>query len=297
LYYDFDRGVIVDLNPDSQGIKDVKDGPIIRPVGNPYDRFNEDKLRILRLMRFFSRFNPGDITQFLDKQTLEAIQHYQPLYNHGITPERIMDEFFAKGIPSAQDTAQFLQNYANLGLFESVFPGMQVNTQDIARIGNSKNAKVIYAILLRGNGQVLNKLKNLKYPIWMFEGVQFLIDLMSFSFKSQDLVSLIKRKMRLQKMQPSAITDQDLQELMYMSQGLVSPEQIQRIEHLVGYQWQVPGGEELQKQGYKGAEIGARQSELGFQHYGKSWDDYVKAKSPANPTGLDPQRSPLGTQS
>lgn len=297
LYYDFDRGVIVDLNPNSQGIKDIQEGPVIRPVGNPYDRFNEDKLRILRLMRFFSRFNAGDIRQFLDRQTLEAIQHYSDLPAQGITPERILDEF-TKGIKSAQDTAAFLQNYASLDLFKSVFPRLQVAVQDIPRIGNSKNLKVIYAILLRANGRsVEQELKQSKYPAWMFEGVQFMVDLLSMMYTSAGIGPFIKRKMRLEKTSPPALTEVDLQELIAVAHGLIPPAQLQRIQHLLSYQWTVPSGPELQKLGYQGAEIGKRQAELGTQHYSQSWDDYQQANPLATPTGYDPQRTLPGTRS
>lgn len=298
LYYDFDRGVIVDLNPNAQGIKDVQEGPIIRPVGNPFDRFNEDKLRVLRMMRFFSRFNPGRIGQFLDTQTLQAVEQFKDLQAHGITPERILDEFL-KGIQSSQDTSMFLQNYADLDLFPAVFPGMTVYVQDIPRIGNSKNAKVIYAILLRGNPGVAKKLNALKYPVPINEGVQFLIDLMVFNPEQSPnpqvaVYNMLKMKERLGKMQPPAITNKDLQELVQVGHGLVNTS---RIQHLLGYQPLQVSGEELMRQGYRGADIGKRQKELGHLHYGQSWGDFSKANPQATPTAFYPQKNLPGTQS
>lgn len=38
------------------GVEDLKNG-VLRPVGNAFDRFSEDALRILRLARFAARFN------------------------------------------------------------------------------------------------------------------------------------------------------------------------------------------------------------------------------------------------
>jgi len=53
LYYDIDTNEVIDL---VGGIDDLKNG-IIRTVGNPQDRFEEDPLRILRFFRMFARFS------------------------------------------------------------------------------------------------------------------------------------------------------------------------------------------------------------------------------------------------
>jgi tRNA nucleotidyltransferase/poly(A) polymerase len=53
LFYDIDTHEIVDL---VGGVQDLKNG-VIRTVGNPQQRFEEDPLRILRFFRFFSKFN------------------------------------------------------------------------------------------------------------------------------------------------------------------------------------------------------------------------------------------------
>ena len=53
LYYDIDKGEIIDL---VGGLDDLKNGTI-QTVGNPQERFEEDPLRILRFCRFFSRFS------------------------------------------------------------------------------------------------------------------------------------------------------------------------------------------------------------------------------------------------
>ena len=78
---------------DSIGICDYFDGAkdierkIIRCVGDPDKRFNEDALRILRALRFSSRLGFT-----IDKKTSDSIHKNAPLLRN-ISSERIMSEF------------------------------------------------------------------------------------------------------------------------------------------------------------------------------------------------------------
>jgi tRNA nucleotidyltransferase/poly(A) polymerase len=88
LFYDIDTKEIVDL---VGGVDDLKQG-VVRTVGTPEDRFGEDRLRILRAIRFAGRFGSE-----LDPATDAALQKDSSL--EGISGERIRDEFI-KGIIS-----------------------------------------------------------------------------------------------------------------------------------------------------------------------------------------------------
>lgn len=68
------------------GRDDLKNG-IIRCVGNPDERFGEDALRILRALRFASRFGFS-----LDEKTAESVRNKAALLNN-IAAERIQAEF------------------------------------------------------------------------------------------------------------------------------------------------------------------------------------------------------------
>jgi len=69
------------------GGKEDLNNKIIRTVGNPYDRFNEDGLRMIRAIRFSSKLNFA-----IEKETLKAI--YDNAYTiKSISLERITDEF------------------------------------------------------------------------------------------------------------------------------------------------------------------------------------------------------------
>ena len=68
------------------GFKDIKD-KVIRTVGNPNDRFNEDALRILRAIRL-----AVELGFTIEKETYMAIQSHKNLLKE-VSIERIRDEF------------------------------------------------------------------------------------------------------------------------------------------------------------------------------------------------------------
>lgn len=288
LYYDFDKGVILDFNQGGQGIEDIKNG-VARPVGDPHERFNEDKLRILRLVRFFSRFNSGDISQNLDPKTANAIEHFRDLKNNGITPERIHMEFMA-GIKQSQNTASFLQNLVNLRLIDQVFPKLQVDVHGISRLGNLKNPKVVLAWLLRSNRNVSGALNQLKYPNDISEAVQFLVD--SLNFGPENAMNIVRtRDKRLLKgsatsptgapmsaqeidthnQQISSATQQDLNDL---AKVVGDPTIAARLTHLSSYQPPNVSGEELMQQGFQGPAIGIEQKRRVGDHYNQSFQSF-----------------------
>lgn len=84
---------IIDL---FEGQKDLKN-KIIRAVGNPNERFNEDALRMIRAIRFYSELNNfsakgGPASGWeIEKKTLEAIKNNAKNLQY-IAEERIKDE-------------------------------------------------------------------------------------------------------------------------------------------------------------------------------------------------------------
>lgn len=67
------------------GREDLKAG-IVRAIGDPERRFTEDKLRMLRAVRFAARFNYQ-----IDPATLQAIQKLAPRINQ-VSAERVREE-------------------------------------------------------------------------------------------------------------------------------------------------------------------------------------------------------------
>lgn len=194
LFYDIHKKEIRDYNlndeGEGQGLHDIKN-LVARPVGNARDRFQEDKLRIPRLVRFFSRFNPGYIMQHLDKDTLAAIDEFKDLA--GVSPERIAAEFTG-GLQKAANPVNYLKNYEATGLLPAVFPGLRIDMANVNQIGNIKNIKAVLAWLLKeDNPQVVRiQLNRLKYANDVSDAAAFLVKL--YRFDVAQVAQLLKHR-------------------------------------------------------------------------------------------------------
>lgn len=168
LYFDIETNEIIDY---VGGIHDIKN-TIVRTVGNAEDRFAEDKLRILRAIRFASRFGcelDTEIDKVLTKDSDLSL----------ISKERIRDEFI-KGITSAINQTYFLTLLDKYGLFKYIFDDLIV---DMSGIINNKDYIIVIANILKLND--INKLKvklnQLKYNHYEIKQICFLIDLLTLS--------------------------------------------------------------------------------------------------------------------
>ena len=82
MFYDPAKDEIIDH---VGGIRDIEDG-IIRAIGAPRKRFEEDKLRMIRAVRFASRYGYK-----IEEETLSAIEEMSDKIEQ-VSPERIRDE-------------------------------------------------------------------------------------------------------------------------------------------------------------------------------------------------------------
>ena len=115
LFYDMDRGEIVDL---VGGVADLKKKKI-RTVGKPVERFDEDPLRKMRALRF-----QGALGGKLGRETENALRQNPSL--DGVSKERIRDEF-VKSIKKAKNTKKYLQLADELGFTKQILPRFQIS--------------------------------------------------------------------------------------------------------------------------------------------------------------------------
>ena len=243
LFYDIHAKEIRDYNIDhkgeGQGIHDIKN-LVARPVGNAADRFREDKLRIPRLIRFFSRFNPGEIRQHLDATTLKAIEDFKDLA--GVSPERIANEFKG-GLEKSKNPSNYILNYQAVGLIPAVFPKLQIDLEDVQQIGQIRNVKAVLAWLLKNNSPKLarEQLNNLKWPNDVSDTVGYLIQLLKFD--PNNIMNYLKYR--------------DARPHLGISQDIADLAKIANLEHELGhfanYQQQTKSQDFLH---LKGPEIG-----------------------------------------
>jgi tRNA nucleotidyltransferase (CCA-adding enzyme) len=190
LYYDIDTGEVVDL---VGGVEDLKND-VVRTVGNPDDRFNEDRLRILRAIRFAGRFGSD-----LDSDVDQSLQKNSSL--EGISGERIKDEFI-KGIKSSKSTIHFLQLINKYNLFDPIFMGLNVSKDFIE---NKDHILVISRLLKNNDLSTIGKnLNNLKYSVDEIKDITFLINLKNISL---DNIIQLKRLQKNTKLSNKQIND------------------------------------------------------------------------------------------
>lgn len=175
LFYDIDTGEVVDL---VGGVNDLKRG-IVRTVGAPADRFGEDRLRILRAIRFAGRFGSQ-----LEPDVDAALKKDNSL--EGVSPERIRDEFI-KGIKTAKSTEHFLMLIEKYKLWDGIFPGIKVNKKFI----ESNDPILVIATLMIGNdSKVISKrLNKLTFSNEENKAITFLVKFSAFN-NLNDLVQM-----------------------------------------------------------------------------------------------------------
>jgi len=176
LFYDIDTFEIVDL---VGGVQDLKNG-IVRTVGAAEDRFGEDRLRILRAIRFSGRFGSD-----LDPAVDAALQKDASLKD--ISGERIRDEFI-KGITSAKSVKKFLSMIDKYNLFDWIFTGLNVDKNFI----EVKDPIIVIAAILKNNNveSLGKKLNGLKYSAEEVKAITFLVALLKLSV---DTAVVLKR--------------------------------------------------------------------------------------------------------
>jgi tRNA nucleotidyltransferase (CCA-adding enzyme) len=244
LYYDIDTGEVVDL---VGGVEDLKND-VVRTVGNPDDRFNEDRLRILRAIRFAGRFGSD-----LDSDVDRSLQKNSSL--EGISGERIRDEFI-KGIKSSKSTIHFLQLIDKYNLFDSIFKGLKVSKDFI----ENKDYILVISRLLKNNdlltiGKILN---NLKYSVDEIKDITFLINLKNISL---DNVIQLKRSQKNTKLSNDQI----------MTFGKLEGIDKKIIEAFVNFNLTVSGDEIMKRMNLKpGKELGDKINKLELEKFKNS---------------------------
>lgn len=184
LFYDIETREVVDLVGGIEHLgKKVVDGKIVdgknkiivKTVGGAESRFGEDRLRILRAIRFAGRFGSE-----LDKDVDAALRKDASL--EGISGERIRDEFI-KGLASAKSTKQYLELLDKYNLFNWVFKGLNI---DRSKFIDRDDPIVLIAMLLHKNdlSDLAKKLNQLKYSSDEVKKITTLIDMLELRIEN-----------------------------------------------------------------------------------------------------------------
>jgi len=167
-------GEIIDYG-NGQGFDDILERRV-RTIGSPMDRFQEDRLRVLRAVRFHARFHEAPANEVFDADMLHAIDHFKAL--GGVSAPRIHQEFMA-GIGKAMHVPNLLRSYNALRLFPAIFPGLEVDVSLLDKVHvHLRNPVVLLACLFRREfpNVVREALNAASWPNEVVDEVKFLLD-------------------------------------------------------------------------------------------------------------------------
>lgn len=138
-----------------QGMSDLK-ARIIRAVGVPADRFNEDALRMMRAIRFASQLGFT-----IETQTLQAIQEYAPLIQR-ISVERIRIElskflqgtYLIQALPLLTKThlIRYLPNFDTISNIEHAIHNLQLFFKPLIEGNHPRCESFCWALLVQAVG-------------------------------------------------------------------------------------------------------------------------------------------------
>lgn len=114
MFYDPIKGVLHDF---VHGREDITKG-LIRAIGDPHERFFEDRLRMLRAFRFAARFSFA-----IDLETQDAIKENVDKLFPSVAMERVWQEFNKMAAYPRFDQA--LVDMHRLSLLEIIFPELK----------------------------------------------------------------------------------------------------------------------------------------------------------------------------
>lgn len=114
MFYDPITDQILDF---VNGIQDIEN-KIIRCIGDPHERISEDRLRMIRAIRFASRFNFE-----IHPETRKAIQIHSSTLFPAVSIERIWQELGKMTHHAGYDQAMIAMHHT--GLLKTVFPALE----------------------------------------------------------------------------------------------------------------------------------------------------------------------------
>jgi len=121
------------FNPEEESILDCVEGledirkKQLRTIGSPHERFQEDRLRVLRAIRFSHSLHFP-----IQRETLDAMKEFAPTVSQHVSPERIWVELSKMNdvmiLPAA------FKSMLSIGLFQALFPFAPPESECMTRL-------------------------------------------------------------------------------------------------------------------------------------------------------------------
>lgn len=266
MYFDLVNLEVIDV---VGGKEDLKNG-IIRAPGVPKDRFRDDKLRIMRAIRFASKYGFS-----FDEHTWQAIVDDNSLIGPNpegimvpISHERIVEEFL-KGL--AVNAYYYLTILKCANLYPQIFPGLKVDTD---RLCNSNKPEVVIANLLHANRPSMLEfaLKDLHFSGEISKGVFVFVRLTNFGiFKVMTTGELLPLR---KKLPGTNINKRDIYNFADTLRYVYDDKWVRLMKAFADFQLTVTG-DQLELEGYKpGEEMGKEITKREIINFDKHYSTY-----------------------
>jgi len=132
-------------DPTKQGYHDINNNKV-RTVGKAEERFNEDKLRVMRAIRFHCKFGKNSP---IDPDIVKALPKFLDL--EGVALERVREEFL-KGLDDPEiDPKKYVELYFKTGLIRKVLPGVSINVNVPNQLRDKKDKFLALSWILQDN--------------------------------------------------------------------------------------------------------------------------------------------------
>jgi len=132
-------------DPTKKGWYDITHGNI-KSIGNAENKFREDKIRMMRAVRFYSQYGKGSIDKDVQKAISELKSDIKKL------PREDIKEEFVKGLVNPDiDPKKYLETYNKTGLLGEVFPNVELNLDIPSDFSNKKDKILALAWVLQNN--------------------------------------------------------------------------------------------------------------------------------------------------
>lgn len=132
-------------DPTKQGWHDIVHGKV-RTVGKAEDRFEEDKIRVMRAIRFHCKFSKSTT---MDEDIEKSLNRFVDL--KGVALERIRDEFLKGLLDVEVDPKKYIHIYKRTGLLNKVFPEINVSLNIPSKLRDKRDKPLALAWILQNN--------------------------------------------------------------------------------------------------------------------------------------------------
>ena len=182
-------------DPTTKGWADAHEGKI-RAVGKAEKRFSEDALRVLRAIRFHSKYGSE---KSIDPELADAIPKFSKL--EGVAAERIREEFL-KGLDDKDiDPIKYIKNYSRFGLLARVFPELSLRAQIPTALKNKRDRILAVAWILQDNptDKIREVLSAAKWSNLEVDTVRYLLRMKQFNVDELDGMLSDRRSLSVSK--------------------------------------------------------------------------------------------------